>query len=49
MRWQRSRAADVHLIIGGSCPRLVMRGLDPRIHRKKRLIQEDGLPGQARQ
>jgi hypothetical protein len=43
-----------------SCPRLVMRGqkrvedareraYDPRIHRKKRFIQGDGLPGQARQ
>jgi hypothetical protein len=25
------------------------RAYDPRIHRKKRFIQGDGLPGQARQ
>jgi hypothetical protein len=25
------------------------RAYDPRIHRKKHFIQEDGLPGQARQ
>jgi hypothetical protein len=28
---------------------IVMRGLDPRIHLKKRFIQANGLPGQARQ
>jgi len=27
---------------------IVMRGLDPRIHLEK-FVQEDGLPGQARQ
>jgi hypothetical protein len=26
-----------------------MRGLDPRIHLKEESIEEDGLPGQARQ
>src|ERR1700719_1059255 len=26
-----------------------MRGLDPRIHLKEKSIEEDGLPGQARQ
>jgi hypothetical protein len=54
------RNAEFHST-GGICPRLVMRGqkrvedareraYDPRIHRKKkRFIQADGLPGQARQ
>src|SRR5262249_49342584 len=32
----------------GRCSRLVMPGLDPGIHRKKRFIEEDGLPGHKR-
>jgi hypothetical protein len=40
------------LVVGNQARpnKAVMRGLDPRIHQKRKaLAKEDGLPGQARQ
>jgi len=37
------------LLLSRQADTLVMPGLDPGIHRKKRFIEKDGLPGQARQ